>query len=139
MNNVSPQLNLIFGKFYLQEDLKYYIEEGKYVSIKKGYSTNFGSIPPIGRCFISPIDPDCVEGFLLHDFLVQENVSTKDILYGNVPAVMSDDPLIAPDFVNWAQASALLRKVLINNKCPAWKRRVIYIGTRLYGIYKRKK
>jgi hypothetical protein len=76
----NPDQYLIF----LSPVLTSFIWEGvRYeFSFKKGYMTDFGSVPPIFRSFIDNDDPHAIFAFLVHDALYQTRCLEVD---PNVP------------------------------------------------------
>lgn len=130
MNN-TPKLEIRDGKFYLLENFRYTFRNGKYVVVPSGYRTNFASIPAVGRGLVSPIDPDVVIGALVHDFLIQEGVS-EPVKTGTVSTSG------AIDFVDWKQAVAIMRQIMIDEGASVFKRQVIYLSVRLWGWVLRK-
>lgn len=61
-----------FKKFVLQRDFYFYFEfedrQMQYIRVPKGFETDFGSVPQIFQCIISPIGK-ATKAYVLHDYL----------------------------------------------------------------------
>lgn len=133
----TPKLEVINGGFYLTEKFRYTFRNRKYVVVPSGYRTNFASIPAVGRWLISPIDPQITVAALVHDWLTNE---FDPINYANYDKVIctGEQPTVLMDVVSWEQAVAILRQIMLEDGAPLWKRQVVYLSVRAYGIIKRK-
>lgn len=95
---------------------------GSVFIVPQGFETDLGSIPAALRWLLGPSDPDCVQAYVLHDY---------------VNSLTDHRP---PGIWVWSSeaAAAILYDALRCNNVPVWKADLICTGVR-FGIAKEEK
>lgn len=140
MGYTLPLLMYNDDEFYLARDFYYVFEQTdafyEYIKVPQGFATDFATIHWTFRWLISPIDKHLVSAAIVHDYLVQseEKGFGKPIII----RVSLDTGKRSEEVVTWEKASAIMRTIMKEQKAPVWKRQVVYLATRVWGILKGK-
>lgn len=113
------------GNFKLVDDFKFYLNEKNIFTIRKGFITDFGSIPQFFQNIVSPIGK-ATKAYVLHDFLLSEMYKSNKQAVVN--GILLNDRKICDDILY----QALLR--LKVNKIQA---KLIYFCVRFYALFKK--
>ena len=104
------------GNFRLIKDFNFYFSDNSFITIPKGFKTDFGSVPQIFQSIVSPVGKP-TEAYVLHDYLCVRAIK------GEIPRKEAD--------LKFKEAL----KVLKVNKVKIY---IIYFWVRIYGILKEK-
>jgi hypothetical protein len=120
------------GMWQLKHDLTINTGPFSQSTLRKGFITNFASIPWPFTKLIDPDDDDIALPAAFHDAWVGEFSQFTTIIHRPIsPTVPQLETL--PD---WARAANELKKLMYGFRASPWKRFLAYWAVRVYGMYK---